>query len=139
MRRDGLCTWCGQGEPLPVYAHDAAHALCEMCYIKKAARTNFGTCKHWAYLKAKLEAQQRRCPHTGTTLTLGVNDSIDHIYPISRFPELRVDPDNAEWVCREVNEMKRDRTPDEFLTLLKHIIAHTDRCQVITTPMGVVA
>ena len=51
-------------------------------------------------------------------LILGKNDSLDHIYPAERFPEKRTDPTNVEWATREVNETKRERTPDEFMALL---------------------
>ena len=55
-------------------------------------------------------------------LILGKNDSLDHIYPAERFPEKRTDPTNVEWVTREVNQTKRDRTPDEFMALLQLIL-----------------
>jgi hypothetical protein len=68
----------------------------------------------------------------GIPLTLGVNDSLDHIYPLARFPERATDPTNIEWVSRKINEMKRDRTPDEFLALIGQILDYRHRSQVLT-------
>ena len=55
---------------------------------------------------------------------LGVNDSLDHPFPALQFPELARDPENIERVSREINEMKRDRTPEESLSLLRAILAY---------------
>ena len=55
---------------------------------------------------------------------LGVNDSLDHVYPVSRYPERATDPTNVEWVCRTINGMKRNRTPEEFLALLAQILSY---------------
>jgi hypothetical protein len=123
-RANGLCAGCGRGQPLPAFAPEAAAALCETCYLKKASRMRLGSARHWQALRVLLERQEWRCAYTGVPLVLGVNDSVDHIYPRSRFPERAPDPTNVEWVCRAVNEMKRDRTPDEFLALLHEIIAY---------------
>jgi CRISPR/Cas system Type II protein with McrA/HNH and RuvC-like nuclease domain len=77
---------------------------------------------HWRAIRAKFEAQGGRCAYTGQPLILGLNDSLDHVYPVSRYPARAEDPANIEWTTREVNQMKRDRTPAEFLALLKVIL-----------------
>jgi hypothetical protein len=124
-KESGVCVRCGRHEVLPGL-EAKAERLCEPCYLKKVCRFNFGTSLHWQRLAEKLVVQQGRCAYTGESLILGVNDSLDHIKPISRFPELRGDPENTEWVCRSVNEMKRDRTPEEFLCLIRQILAHRE-------------
>src|SRR5260221_14498960 len=48
-------------------------------------------------------------------------------YPIARFPKLRDDPANIEWVRRDVNGMKGDSTPDEFLALIYRILEYRSR------------
>ncbi len=45
-------------------------------------------------------------------------------YPVARFPKLRDDPANIEWVRRDVNGTKGDRTPDEFLALIHRILEY---------------
>jgi hypothetical protein len=57
-------------------------------------------------------------------LVPGANASVDHIYPVSRFPHLKSDPANVEWVCSAVNILKREYTPEEFITLLQMILAY---------------
>jgi 5-methylcytosine-specific restriction endonuclease McrA len=118
----GFCVQCGKNSPLPAFAQNPRYRLCEPCYLKKASRLRLGSRKHWKALQDRLIEQGYRCAYTGTPLILGKNDSLDHIYPAERFPEKRTDPTNIEWVTREVNEMKRDRTPDEFMALLQLIL-----------------
>lgn len=64
------------------------------------------------------------CPYTGKKIILGENASIDHIKPISKFPELRSDINNVEWIDRQVNYAKRDMAKEEFILLCKHITNH---------------
>jgi hypothetical protein len=98
------------------------HRLCEGCYLHKQSRQRLGSGKYWRILRDKLISQDYRCAYTGELLVLGVNDLLDHIYPAMRFPERAKDPTNLEWVSRKINEMKRDRTPEEFLTLIAGIL-----------------
>jgi 5-methylcytosine-specific restriction endonuclease McrA len=120
----GLCAGCGQRPPLATLRENTEHRVCEACYFHNAARARLGSRTHWQALRARLIAQDFTCPYTGTRLVLGVNDSVDHIYPISRFPKLRDDPANIEWVRRDVNGMKGDRTPGEFLALIHRILEY---------------
>jgi len=83
-----------------------------------------------ARLIALFEQQEGKCAYTGVELVPGVNASLDHIFPVSRFRHIAKHIDNLEWVCLSVNYMKRDRTRDEFL----------EACRLITsraaTPLG---
>jgi hypothetical protein len=118
----GKCSECGKFEPLDAFSKNERFRPCESCYFKKCSKNAFGTRKYAAFIKAKLDAQGWKCAYTGEVLVLGVNDSLDHIFPAFHFPELKNDPCNTEWVTRKVNEMKRDRTPDEFLALIESIL-----------------
>jgi hypothetical protein len=117
-----LCGACGKEPPLAVFRADAKHAVCESCYLKHVARERLGSKRLWPALKQQLEMQGYKCAYTGDALILGVNDSADHKFPISRFPEQASDATNIEWVRRDINGMKRDRTPDEFRQLLSQIL-----------------
>jgi hypothetical protein len=101
--------------------------LCETCYFKQKARRNLGNGLFWQQIKAKLEQQNYLCPYTGEKLILGVNDSLDHIKPINHFPELKNDIENIEWTTRAINEMKRDRTPEQFLSFIQHILNYKSK------------
>jgi hypothetical protein len=118
----GLCGVCGKVPSMPHMTASLTYRLCETCYLRKLALGNLGSKKLWPVIRDKLIAQDWKCAYTGELLVLSVNDSLDHIYPLSRFPERATDPTNIEWVCRQVNEMKRDRTPEEFLTMIQHIL-----------------
>jgi hypothetical protein len=119
----GGCADCGASSVLLSLAANAKYRLCEPCYLKKISRQRLGSNRYWTVLRDKLTAQDWRCAYSGAPLVLGVNDSLDHMFPASRFPDLALDPENVEWVSREINEMKRDRTPEEFLSLLRAILA----------------
>lgn len=117
----GLCVACGK-TPMPSMAKKNLWRLCETCYLKKRARMRLGNGQHWVAIKEKLIAQNFQCAYTGAQIILGVNDSLDHIYPVHKFPNLKSDLHNVEWITREINEMKGDRTPGEFLSVIQHIL-----------------
>jgi 5-methylcytosine-specific restriction endonuclease McrA len=101
-------------------------SLCEPCYFRKTSTDCLRTAKHGELIGEKLKSQNYRCAYTGELIVLGVNDSLDHILPISRFPELRHDPANTEWVTRKVNCMKWDSTREEFLETARLVVNHAD-------------
>lgn len=61
----------------------------------------------------KLYSQRFECFYTGTLLLLGINASIDHICPISKFGS--DDISNLVWVDFSVNRMKTDAQVTNFL------------------------
>lgn len=90
--------------------------LCEFHYIKSVARNNLDIysgdiCR---ILIDKLDSQGRICPYTGRNIILGKNSSLDHIKPVSLFPDLKNDIDNLEWVDKNVNFAKHTMSGDEF-------------------------
>lgn len=121
----GVCVRCGQfPQLLGVTRCGNSHTTCQTCYLKHISQSNLGARKYATLLLEKLEAQNHKCPYTGQELILGNNAWIDHIMPRSRFPELAKDIDNVEWVTETVNRMKQDRTPEEFLKLIRIIYDH---------------
>lgn len=49
-----------------------------------------------------------RCELCGASVKDGARLAVDHIKPISRFPELAQDPDNLQALCQPCNSSKRD-------------------------------
>ena len=119
----GTCVGCGDSAVLAAMVGNQ-NALCEACYYRKTANRRLGSPRYAPLLREKFLAQDGRCPYSGESLTLGLNATLDHILPTSRYPELRGDPANVEWVIDWVNLMKQDATPDEFRERLHHILSH---------------
>jgi hypothetical protein len=111
--------------------------LCHSCSEKKLPNSSYLCEKHWfnriasangisgrnsgEIAKNLLEAQGYRCLYTGRALVPGLNASIDHIKPKSRFPNLISSVKNIEWVDFAVNIAKGDMTKEEFIDLCKSI------------------
>jgi hypothetical protein len=119
FRENGLCVRCGK-TPMR-YKVFPRQTLCEKCYLQQCSYNNLGSTKHWKFLKEKLVAQGCKCTYTGDKIVLGENDSLDHINPVARFPKLKHDLNNVEWITREVNFMKSENTKDEFIQCLRTI------------------
>ena len=66
--------------------------------------------------------QKGRCAYTGEKLYPGKNASIDHIRPISKGGISS--KKNLQWVTKKVNDMKRNFTHREFISLCKKIALH---------------
>lgn len=113
----GVCVTCGSNE---IITH-GKNRECYVCYMRTIALKNLGSRTRWQELRELWERQAGICPYTGETLILGVNASIDHILPRSRYPERKHDITNVEWVSLRVNVMKRDFTKEEFLAFLGRI------------------
>lgn len=123
MRDTGMCNRCGK-MPCLETMKDRCDSFCERCYFKKTSTDCLKTAAHAEMLGQKLKAQNYRCAYTGEEIILGLNDSLDHILPISKYPELRHDPENTEWVTRKVNCMKWDSTRDEFIATAYAVVRY---------------
>jgi len=119
---NGKCRVCSQ-------ARMEYGQYCETHYIQQAARLNIGKCslEDVEILKKKFEDQGRKCFYTGEPITLGMNSSMDHILPISKFPEQRRNLQNVVWTTRNFNWFKRDFTMDELLFLCQSVINYFNR------------
>lgn len=119
----GLCPNCAKNPVLPAMK-GKDWSFCESCYFRKTSIDCLKTAKHAEAICQKLRDQNYRCAYTGEQIILGLNDSLDHVLPISRFPELRHDPANTEWVTRKVNCMKWDSTREEFIATAYAVVHH---------------
>jgi ribosomal protein L32 len=118
-----LCVVCGTLDVLPQYL-ERATILCEKCYFKRAAHHRLGSTRFWTILQEKMQAQNWLCPYTGEKLVLGVNVELDHILPVSRYPEHRNDVNNVEWVSEKANQMKQSLTKEEFILSIRSIATY---------------
>ena len=67
-----------------------------------------------AYLHCMADAQYWECAWSGEGLIPGINMSLDHIYPSSRFPGVSTDVRNLQWLCSNVNMIKGNLLPHEL-------------------------
>ena len=115
-----------------------AKGLCISCRNKSVTKKSSLCEYHWFFLlahryefkpraiamkrlKQMLVDQKFKCAYTGKELVIGVNASIDHKNPRSRFPDQSRDLDNIEWIDLSVNRAKRAMTKDEFLEMCRTI------------------
>ena len=120
-KNEGKCRRCGKPRM------SSRVLLCEEHYLKDACAYAIGTEKHWKMLKTIWNDQNGRCVYTNEVLCMGVNASIDHILPISKYPELKNDINNIQWVSRQMNVVKNDLTESEMVELFKTVISNIER------------
>lgn len=113
---DGVCVTCGKDN-----GNRDGYSACETCNFKVWAYHILGSFDRWTELKTVWDRQGGICPYTGIQLEIGVDASPDHIKPISRFPELKDDLTNIEFIQHQINFMKRDATKEEFLDIVRLI------------------
>lgn len=108
---EGRCAYC---EEKRVHTQ-----LCKKHYLQNTSRTHLGTMKRYKEFELLFERQNGKCPYSNINLTLGIDASIDHIYPkcLGGSKEM----DNLQWVYTPINFMKSDQTEKEFLKLVKSI------------------
>lgn len=121
----GLCSSCGKKPYLPSLKNiSKTTKLCQVCYIKLVSCNRFGSIKHWEALLDILKAQNYYCAYTGEKLILGMNDSVDHILPRSRYPDRTFDITNIQWITRVMNTMKLNLLDCEFLAEIDKVVKH---------------
>lgn len=112
----GVCLTCGK-EKLP-----NSRSYCKYHYVYAATQYPAqGRNKKLTLALIEKFDKNPTCPYTGETLILGLNASIDHIKPISKFPELRADLDNLLWTSKRANIAKSTMSKDEFVSFCKLI------------------
>jgi len=118
----GLCSACGKEPFLNCFKNRAIkYKVCEKDYLKLKAIRGLNNINLWTDLLTKLKEQNYKCFYSGENIILGENDSIDHDFPVSRFPERANDITNIVWVSRDVNWMKDNHTHEEFMNLIEKI------------------
>lgn len=117
------CYLCGSSFILPPI--EGKRNICQTCYLKRSASSALGSSSYWMLLLDKLNRQKWKCAYTGIPLSLRENASVDHILPVSRFPQYRHNINNVEWVDWRVNHMKLSMTKDEFISFSKQISKRT--------------
>lgn len=112
-RRDrGLCYGCPNDA-----VEGATH--CTTCLFKSTARRSTGSMKNLDMIRSLWTGH---CAVTGEPIAIGVNAHLDHIKPVSKFPELSASPSNLRWVHADVNFMKRAMSEERFLELCKKVV-----------------
>ena len=115
----GLCCSCKEKRL------DNSIRYCEKHYLFGKSKDHFKTTKLWKELGDLLLSQDSKCALTGTPITLGLNDSLDHIIPTSSTGEkFSKDFSNIRWVTRQVNTVKNNLTDSELIDLLEQIKSH---------------
>lgn len=67
--------------------------------------------------------QVSTCKYCSAPMTYEPNGNawLDHILPRSKYPSGALDPDNLQWLCKECNWLKANRTEAELLLYLRHL------------------
>lgn len=111
------CACCGSDDPLVPATESSTAPRCETCFFKRTAHNSLGKRPRWRAIAESFDNQNRLCAYTNKPLVLGVNASLDHILPRSRFPHLRSEPSNTHWVDASINSMKHNMTHEEFIAV----------------------
>ena len=111
----GLCRHCSS-ERL-----ENSDSYCEKHWFEYVAKAHLGTMKRGSELKLLLEKQNYKCAYTGIVLIPALNASIDHKMPLSLDSEQYQKIENLQWVCLDINTMKRNHTEEDFLEYIKLI------------------
>ena len=89
--------------------------ICRTHFYQGVALTTLKKKSLWEDLERIADRQGYVCPLTGDKLVAGINMSLDHIKPVSRFPELRTDIDNLQWLTKWANVSKSNLDLEEFI------------------------
>jgi len=93
---------------------------CQYHYIKRKLKNN--KCKHldvsWYY--SLIEKQNYKCPYTNLDLVIWVNDSIDHVIPLSKW--WTSEESNLVICDSHFNKMKLDRSLEEVYIRCKWFV-----------------
>ncbi len=76
----------------------------------------------WRIAEAILKRQSYVCPYSGVRLVPGINASLDHRMPKAKYPHLRNDWSNVQWVDWYINNIKQTLSTSEFSRRLKLVV-----------------
>ena len=111
---NGCCAYCDEKR-----VSGGSTQLCEKHFLQFMSRTHLGSVRYSKDLESIFKSQKGKCPYTGYQLILGVNASIDHIFPKCLGGSKGID--NLQWVYGPANFMKADQIEEDFLKLVKDI------------------
>jgi len=117
--KKGLCIFCNE-TPLP------NQKRCQYHFLKQISKSRLGDVKYADQLLEKLVKQNHKCFYTNKKLILGVNASVDHFMPISKYPELRFEFGNVVWCDATINKMKLNIIYEDFIILCRQVIDKHD-------------
>lgn len=116
----GKCCSCSS-ERLP-----NSNRYCKKHYLFIKSKDHFKTTKMWKNLEDILHSQEYKCALTGEDIILGLNDSVDHIIPKSKFSDDTYKClSNLRWTTRQANSVKNNFTDDELIQFLEKIKEYT--------------
>jgi hypothetical protein len=95
--------------------------VCLKHYFYTVSNSHFSTSKYWQHLMQIAEQQKYICPYSGQQLIPGINMSLDHKLPKSRFPEKQNDLDNLQFCDLYVNNAKHIMTEKEFIIFIDRL------------------
>ena len=110
---------------------------CLKCWIKDCVRKTLGVKDKQEkellanLLLKKLKLQNHKCAYTGRNITAGINLSLDHVLPKSRFPDSTLNIDNLVWVDLSCNVAKNNLLPSDFLSMCEAVVLH--RSEILCT------
>ncbi len=112
-KEQGKCCQCGRDAIVK-------KLVCEIHYLKQVSFDRLGTSKYWKELKQLMENQNHRCALTGDELSFDKGIELDHIKPTNRGGTDELS--NVQWVTKQVNGFKSDRTQEELFILCNKIV-----------------
>lgn len=113
--------------------------VCLKHYFCTVSSSHFKVSKYWKDLMSIAEQQKYICPYSGQQLIPGINMSLDHKLPKSRFPEKQNDLDNLQFCDLHVNNAKHIMTEEEFIIFIDRIynyIHHKNIKLELTIPIS---
>ena len=112
-KEKGLCCQCGKQSII-------GKTVCENHYLKQVSYDRLGTAKYWKDLKELIIKQDFKCALTGDKISLEKGIELDHIIPKNRGGKDELS--NVQWVTKQANCFKSDRTESELFELCNKIV-----------------
>jgi hypothetical protein len=107
-----ICIECGKSEAVE------NNQKCSDCLLKSLSR-RYGISME--RIKEKLREQNGRCFYSGRVLKIGTNLSVEHIKPVSIYPEQKYKDSNLVLVDLDINIAKHDLDKDDFMQIVKDV------------------
>jgi len=101
--------------------------LCAKHFYKNTSANRLGHGGFAKELEVLAEKQNYICSITGDKLVPTVNMSLDHIKPVSKYPEVKGDINNVQWVTKWANAAKWDLSINELISQCEKVIAQSNK------------